>query len=153
MCIGEERVACVSVKQCFMLLHWLLEKSTGSALIQYAHSFIRINVQKGDELVTLTVLHNRIYSKKRNQIFLTHLMLFDVSSQTVFAVWFLGTHTVTWIESCLAGCQQKRLIVSAGSWCQAGRCRAINSKLFHHLFSGNGGGNVTDLRGVFPCGC
>lgn len=145
---GEgDLLLCVSLKQCFVLLHRLLEKSTASALIQYAHSFIRINVQKGNELVTLTVLHNKIYSKRRNQVFLMHLMLFsDVSSQTVFALWFLGTHSVTWIESCLAGCQQKRLIISAGSWCQAGCCRAINSKLFHHLFSGNGGGN-------WPSGC
>lgn len=136
---------------CVATLFCSLEQNTVWGLIWYAHFFIRITEGKKSQWLSQNCTAKP--SINRKQVFLMHLMPFSaICSQIWFAGRFLGTHSATWSECCLVGCQQKRLIISAGSWCQAGRCRAINSKLFHHLLSGKREGNVTDLRGVFAFG-
>lgn len=147
MCGRESLLPGVSLKQCFVLLHWALEKNTGLDLIQYAYSVIRIAVQKKVELVTLTELHNNIYCEQKNQVFLMHLMpLNDISSQILVLGWFLGTHTAT---SCLRLSAEKA-DVSAGAAAQPGATGPLIPNSSTICFQGIERGTSLTFRVVLP---
>lgn len=150
--MGRDFLPSVCLKQFFVLLAQKHLIEIVSGMIQYAHSYIGITIQKtcvngwGGTGKMSWWLRRSCTAKLTIDKESAFLNVLDAIQ------WYIFLDVVCTLilgYLCCTVHQDFSRLLERGQWALQGDLLKVS----HHLLSGNGEGNIADLQGVFACGC